>query len=443
MIRGDAPDPAVRASALAPAFDMLAACAGSPDGSRFLFEREGIGVAASSMVGGIGWGSERSSQRALIDMGRSAQSRMRELTSRMDGPGPAAVGQVAFSEHGAAWMRIPAQLVRRTDRAEPWFIEVLAPDDEAAGDEAAAGEAPAFRPVRPAPGAPADPFTPAQVDAEPSPSAYEAMVSAALERIRTGPLRKVVLARTMRVRAGRALDPVKLAHRLRAVDPQAFTFIAAEAAMPQHAGHTAPTLVGASPELLVCKRGVVVRSTPLAGSAPRSGDPDEDRANAEALLASTKNREEHAIVVEAIEEALAPFCRRLDHDVEPILLETANVWHLATRFEGVLGDPAPTVVELVAALHPTPAVGGTPTELATAAIGDLETVGRGGYAGPVGWMDANGDGGWAIALRCARLEGDIATLYAGAGIVAGSRPADELEETERKFRAFLDSLRWG
>ena len=186
-----------------------------------------------------------------------------------------------------------------------------------------------------------------------------------------------------------------------------------------------------------------MRSTPLAGSAPRSGDPEEDRANADALLASAKDREEHAIVVEAIEDVLGTFCEHLDHDREPVLVETANVWHLATRFEGQLRDPSPNVVELVAALHPTPAVGGTPTAVATAAIDELEPFDRGGYAGAVGWMDAEGDGEWAIALRCARLDGQRATLYAGAGIVADSQPADELDETDRKFRAFLDSLRWG
>jgi len=223
-----------------------------------------------------------------------------------------------------------------------------------------------------------------------------------------------------------------------AVDPHAFTFVT-----PDGDASWPTSLVGASPELLVSKRGLLVRSTPLAGSAPRSGDPEEDRANADALLASAKNREEHAIVVEAIEDVLGSFCERLDHDREPVLVETANVWHLATRFEGQLRDPSPNVVELVAALHPTPAVGGTPTATATAAIDELEPFDRGGYAGAVGWMDAEGDGEWAIALRCARLDGHGATLYAGAGIVADSRPADELDETDRKFRAFLDSLRWG
>ena len=148
-------------------------------------------------------------------------------------------------------------------------------------------------------------------------------------------------------------------------------------------------------------------------------------------------------MVEAVAETLGRFTADLEWDPEPVLRETPNVWHLSTRFRGVLREPAPSVLELVAELHPTPAVAGTPTGEALDAIEDLEPFDRGRYAGPVGWVDANGDGEWAIALRCAELRGDRATLYAGAGIVAGSDPSRELDETERKFRAFLDPLRWG
>jgi isochorismate synthase len=201
-------------------------------------------------------------------------------------------------------------------------------------------------------------------------------------------------------------------------------------------------LIGASPELLVSRRGHEIRSNPLAGSAPRSGDPDEDRANADALVRSAKDRDEHVAVVEAVAEVLGPFCRELTWDPEPVLFATANVWHLSTRFRGVLRDPPPNVMELVFALHPTPAVAGAPLGAAMRSIASLEPFERGAYAGPVGWVDAEGDGVWAIALRCAELRGERATLYAGAGIVADSDPAHEVEETERKFRAFLDALRW-
>jgi len=277
-------------------------------------------------------------------------------------------------------------------------------------------------------------FPEARLTYEPASAVYEGAVQEAARRIRAGELRKVVLARTIEVDAGRSLDPRRLAHRLRAVDPHAYTFIA-----PTRRG----VLVGASPELLVSRRGAEVRAHPLAGSAPRSGDPVQDRANAEALARSAKDQQEHRIVVEAVAGVLQPLCDTLRWDPEPTLRETPNVWHLSTRFRGRLRAPAPTVLELVTALHPTPAVAGTPTVDALALLHQLEAFDRRSYAGPVGWVDAAGDGEWAIALRCAELVGDRATLYAGAGILGDSEPASEREETDRKFRAFLDALRWG
>lgn len=281
---------------------------------------------------------------------------------------------------------------------------------------------------------PAAAFGDTAVTPVPTPAIYAGGVAEAVRRIRAGELRKVVLARTIEVAADRTFDPRRLAHRLRAVDPHAFSFIA-----PADGG----VLVGATPELLVSRQGSEVRANPLAGSAPRSGDKAEDRANADALAASAKNREEHAIVVEAIASALRPRCATLTWDPEPVLLETANVWHLSTRFRGRLAEPTPSALELALALHPTPAIAGAPTDAALAAIAQLEAFPRGAYAGPVGWVDADGNGVWAIALRCALLSGDRATLYAGAGIVGASEPDDEVDETDRKFRAFLDALRWG
>lgn len=201
--------------------------------------------------------------------------------------------------------------------------------------------------------------------------------------------------------------------------------------------------MGASPELLVARHGREVEARPLAGSAPRFGDPEEDEASRSSLLSSDKDREEHAAVVEAVSAAMEPFCDELAFDALPRTVGTANVWHLATGFHGVLREPRASALELVAALHPTPAVCGTPLDAALATIRELERISRGCYAGPVGWMDADGNGEWAIALRCAELSGSTARLFAGAGIVAGSVPELELDETERKFRALLDSLRWG
>jgi isochorismate synthase len=399
----------VRASRLGPAFDLLAA-ADAAEG--FVFERASAGIA--------GTGGETVTEPDLASLGPVLLERLRS----MPGESAVAVGAIPFEDEPAS-LRIPSRAVRRTGGKETSLIEILG-DGE--------GDAP-FVPetIRPS-GIPHDAFTDLQLTPVPSPEGYMNAVRAATQRIQAGELRKVVLARQIRVEAGRVLDPLLLAARLRAVDPDAYTFVA-----PTSRG----VMVGASPELLLAKHGLEVRSNPLAGSAPRSGDPDEDRANAAALSDSSKDREEHAIVVEAVAETLRPFCEALAWDPEPVLLPTANMWHLSTRFHGMLRDAAIHVLQLVAALHPTPAVGGSPREPALAAIHELEPFERGAYAGPVGWMDAEGDGEWAIALRCAELDGERATMFAGAGIVEDSDPEAELDETERKFRAFLDSLRWG
>jgi isochorismate synthase len=406
---------AIRATPLGAAFDLLAAYE-APDGA--FFEREGSGVGAGSLSDALRIGPApdlRSHSREV-----SATLRGLEASDRV---APVAIGALPFAG-GPSSLLVPRRAVVRRDDWETWLVDIADPGDEPAP----------FRPERVIGDLPREAFRPKQLDEVPPSEAYARAVADAVERIGSGDLEKVVLARTVRVDAGRHLDARRLLHRLRAVEPHCYTFAA-----PTDSG----TLVGASPELLLSRRGHRVRSTPLAGTAPRSGDPDEDRANAEALVASAKDREEHAIVVDAVAEVLGGLCGELSFDAEPVLEPTANVWHLATRFEGVLRDPSVTALDLVAELHPTPAVCGTPEALALASITELEGFDRGEYAGPVGWVDAHGDGDWAIALRCAALDGEQATLYAGAGIVARSEPEKELEETDRKFRAFLDSLRWG
>jgi isochorismate synthase len=410
-------DPAVpllesRAVPLGEAFDLLAAYR-PPLGA--FFERRGRGAAG---IGG----------QPFLFEGPTDLFRVLRGAPRL-GPdvAPVAIGGMGFSQGGGPLrgLMIPRRAVRRDRGGQTWRLDAIDMESEA-------GDPPPFEPV--VGSAVHEPFADIQLREVPSANAYEEAVREAVARIRRREMRKVVLARTIEVTAERELDPRLLAGRLRAVDPDAYTF-----AVPADHG----VLVGASPELLVSRRGHEVRSNPLAGSAPRSGDPDEDRANADALISSSKDREEHSIVVDAVAGTLRPFCVELKWDPEPVLRETPNVWHLSTRFRGSLREPAPTALELVAALHPTPAVAGEPREAALEAIASLEPFDRGRYAGPVGWVDAEGDGEWAIALRCAELRGDRAVLYAGAGIVADSDPARELDETERKFRAFLDALRWG
>jgi isochorismate synthase len=393
--------------ALGDAFDLLA---GYGEGG-VLFERGGLGVATTGPV--VSTAPLAAAERMLSEIDGSIRGGGRTV----------AVGALPFADRqGTASLSIQAHTVRRSATGETLRVQIGDPNERG----------PLERNVGAA--RPSDPFGRAQLRFEPGVDAYAASVAEAVERILAGELRKVVLARTIEVDAGRRLDPRRLAHRLRAVNPDAFTFAA-----PTAAG----ILVGASPELLVSRFGREVRSNPLAGSAARSGDPAEDRENGARLLASAKDHEEHTIVVDAIARTLGPLCRELSWDPEPVLLETANVWHLSTRFHGLLREPTPGALELVEALHPTPAIAGEPRDDALRAIDELEPFDRGAYAGPVGWVDANGDGEWAIALRCAELREDHATLYAGAGIVAASQPDAEVDETDRKFRAFLDALRWG
>jgi isochorismate synthase len=406
----------VRCTPLGPAFDLLAAYG---DAAGWYFEHQGAGVAAS---GGALVELEASADRkGTQSLARSALSSLRGLGGD---PGVVAVGAIGFDAATGGLIEIPRTAVRRDPEAGARLVQILGEGEESLP----------FAPDRLVGSFPHQAFDASRLHAEPSEETYLGAVRDAVTRIRAGTLEKVVLARTVVVEAERSLDPRRLAHRLRAVEPNAYAF-----AVPTPRG----TLVGATPELLIRRTEGQVWSTPLAGSAPRSGDPDEDRANGLALLESAKERKEHAIVVEAIAETLSPLCERLEWDPDPVLLETANVWHLATRFEGELRDPAPSALELVAELHPTPAVCGAPFDRALELIGRLEPFERGRYGGAAGWMDASGDGEWAIALRCAELDGERATLYSGAGIVAGSVAERELDETERKFRAFLDSLRWG
>ncbi|HEY6568032.1 MAG TPA: chorismate-binding protein, partial [Actinomycetota bacterium] len=264
----------VRMTRLPPAFDLLAACAGGrPATVRFLFEREGLGVAGAPISGGISHGAEPISEDIVSALGRSMVARLRGFPVGSGSVPMTAVGQIPFGPVGTARLQAPTRLVRRTAPGETWLQDVFPSSDDGADD------LPPFEPVRPALGGPSAPFATTQVRADPPADAYGRSVSTAVERIRAGALEKVVLARTMQVAADRTLDPVRLAARLRAVDPQAYTFIAPVTAA-REAHPVLPLLVGASPELLVSRRGRSVRSTPLAGSAPRSGDPEEDRANA-------------------------------------------------------------------------------------------------------------------------------------------------------------------
>jgi isochorismate synthase len=284
--------------------------------------------------------------------------------------------------------------------------------------------------------APREVLTSGAVTERPPVAEYQQAVLRALAAIEVGYLEKVVLARA--VDYALLAPPCRgalLAQLLRR-HPNAHVFVC----RLDSAGEPRRTLLGASPELLVSKRGRQVRSHPLAGSAPRSVESRQDRARATALLRCEKNRREHAFVVDAVASALSPWCSELRIPKEPTLVATPKVWHLGTPIEGTLRDADVSSLALAEILHPTPAVCGSPRSLARACIPEFEGFERGFYAGAVGYCDITGDGHWAVAIRCADMTDERLRLYAGAGIVAGADSAQELEETSVKLTTMLDAL---
>jgi menaquinone-specific isochorismate synthase len=259
-----------------------------------------------------------------------------------------------------------------------------------------------------------------------SPGQWTDAVREALGRIERGELDKVVLARDLLATADADIDQRRLLLRLAQRYPECWTF-------------AVDGLVGATPELLIRRRGSAITSRVLAGTVRRQGDDAADAAGAAALQASSKEVDEHRFAVESVARALAEHCTELDVPAQPQVLRLANVQHLATDVTGQVSDGS-TVLSLVRALHPTAAVCGTPTASALDLIREIEGMDRGRYAGPVGWLGADGDGEFGIALRCAQISGPTARLFAGCGIVAGSDPESELAEAQAKFVAIRDAL---
>jgi salicylate biosynthesis isochorismate synthase/menaquinone-specific isochorismate synthase len=270
----------------------------------------------------------------------------------------------------------------------------------------------------------------ARVAAAAPPEHYEGAVARAVELIAKGDVRKVVLAREVRVHAGSPIDPAAVFGALREVFPSCFSYCV---------GTPGGTFLGASPELLVRRDGARAQTVALAGTTRRSADPSVDDHLGEQLLRSSKDREEHAIVARRIEQTLRPVSLWVAAAEEPVLVKVQNVQHLATPIRAQLRDPVPAV-ELAGLLHPTPAVGGEPHDRAMRLIPELEGLDRGWYAGPVGWTDLAEDGEFCVALRGGLVRGETAHLYAGCGIVRDSVPAAELAETEIKLQTMLPLL---
>jgi isochorismate synthase len=262
------------------------------------------------------------------------------------------------------------------------------------------------------------------------PGAWRAVVADAVAELRAGRLEKVVLAREVRARAQDAFDPAATLAALRRDYPETFVFAIARGGR---------TFLGASPERLVSLRGRSVAASSLAGSAPRGATPEEDAALGQALLASTKDREEHAVVTRMLRQALSEVCDEVLAPAEPELMRLRNVQHLFTPLSA-RATAGTDILELVERLHPTPALGGQPRGPALEWIRAREGLDRGWYGAPVGWIDAQGQGEFAVAIRSALVGRHEASLFAGAGIVAASDPEREERETEMKLRAMLGAL---
>jgi menaquinone-specific isochorismate synthase len=271
----------------------------------------------------------------------------------------------------------------------------------------------------------------AQVDEVGGHRSYEHAVSEALRRIAQGEVEKVVLARAKDVRAPGELHPLGLLNGLRQRFPDCDSFSVANG--------RGQSFIGASPERLLRVEDGVVRTEALAGSADRGATASEDAALGSRLLRSEKDLREQRIVLDSIVRSLAPLGLDLRYSARPLLKRLSNVQHLLTPVEARLPKGV-RLLDMLARLHPTPAVGGTPREAAVPIIAELEAFPRGLYGGAIGWIDSRGGGEFIVALRSALVDGRRARMYAGAGIVEGSSPENELAETELKFRAMQDAL---
>ena len=374
-------------------------------------------------AGMVGWGeAARVTVPAGADRFTAGEKWLREVVDgaviddqvRRRGSGLVAFGSFTFDDASeGSVLIVPRTILGRDGTGNAWLTTIGSPDLPAGGP-APFQELVAPTGIR-------------WHDGSLSGLEWEQAVAEAVRRIaHSYDLRKVVLARDLYASADGPIDARVLLRRLAARYPGCFTF-------------ACDGLVGATPELLIRKDGWEVSSLVLAGTAPRGGTQAADADLARGLLASAKENEEHQYATTSVRDSLTPLCQAMYVTPRPELIRLANVQHLGTRVRGTLSATR-SALALAAALHPTAAVGGTPTAAAVELIRELESMDRERYAGPVGWIDADGNGEWCIALRCAQLDGDRARLFAGCGIVVGSDPAAELAETHAKFRPMRAAL---
>lgn len=374
----------------------------------------------------VGWG-EAARLESRLPQGRVADlaAQWRQLVStatvddqvQLPGTGLVAFGTLAFSDSSsAASTLIVPQLILGSRDGRVWLTTVesdasegsLAQDFWTYPGEYKTNSAVTFEP------------------GEISTDKFKSLVSSAVEKINSGELAKVVLARDVAAKLPVNFDVRSVLQKLAIAYPTCWVY-------------SVDGMFGASPELLVRVSHAQVSARVLAGTAGRGTDPGVDQALAVALAASSKNRAEHAFAVDSLVKSLQQFCKQVDADPEPFSLALPNVWHLASDVHGVLREDA-SVLDVAAVLHPTAAVAGTPTEAAKKLIAELEQTDRGRYAGPIGWIGADGDGEWVIALRGAQLSEGRITAYAGCGIVSESDGESELIETDLKFLPIIGAL---
>lgn len=412
MIRTPSPVPRLVARTVeitdpGPLLDLL------PAESPLAWLRRGEGI--------VGWGEAATCRTSGADRFDDASQWWREVVRfaavadevQSPGSGLICLGSFAFADRpGDSILTVPSVVVGR--KGDTCWVTTIDEHD-------------ATPPVLAPTDLPEPPTNLTYSDGAMSGAEWEGVVWEAVLHLNAAELDKVVLARDLIATADAAVDVRWPLRRLGTNYEMCWTF------------HV-DGLFGATPEMLVRRERGLVTSRVLAGTIRRTGDDAHDVALAGQLARSSKDLEEHEYAVRSVADALAPYCSSMNVPEAPFVLHLPNVMHLATDVAGVATDGGGTVLELAAALHPSAAVGGTPTKLAMEMIAEIEGMDRGRYAGPVGWMDANGDGEFGIALRSAELRGGTVRLFAGCGIVAGSDPEAELAESQAKFVPVRDSL---
>ncbi len=367
----------------------------------YLFVRSGVGYAARGIAARVAFSEV---QKTLSEINHHNETNLNVA--------PIAMGIIPFDQNSAGEFFIPQQVVGKDESGNCWLttIDEAPTDVEVSPPPAAKTNSFSVRPLTP-------------IDK------YLQAVASARDAVINGKIIKAVIAREIIVEADQPIDVHSVLQRLRATFGNSYRY-------------SMNGFIGASPELLIEVSGQTIRSYPLAGTTPRTGDPNTDNELASKLISSMKDQVEHRVVIDVIHDMLLPFCSYLDWEPQPSVIQVANVQHLGTLIEGHLSDGHPPLLDLARMLCPTPALGGHPRLEALEIIAHLEGFDRKNYGGAVGWIDANGNGTWAVAIRCAELSEDrkSARIIAGGGIVAASDPTTELAETQAKFQAMLSAI---